>query len=1074
MDMFPLVKSKLITPELPLKMLYSRRMKGFHIDNKRITVITAQAGFGKTTTVLLALKEKEICWYRMEKEDSFLQVFYTHLIETLFRNKDKSGVECHRALNGVQNLEEEYPIINAQICQDAADIDQGSKPIYLVFDDFHHVAENRVIVESLRYFAVNMPDFISIVVTSRTETNILTGKLAISKETLSIFESHLRFTREESQKLISTIYKKKYTEVEMERIYELSEGWISGLYMLCHYYTSADSEPPESDEGIFKRYFREFFYQLDQSMQCILADLSILPDFSAEEIRDIFGYENAEELLTWLETSNLYIQKLPLKAVRFRFHSLFRQELTDLLLERIDKNQLHERYLKAVDYYSDRGNKVLAIKLLLCIDKTDLAAEIAETECIYNFDKGHLENISEFISGFSEDIIMQNPYLMFFKSITYQNINHETSLEYAMKALRIFSTRRDMSYLMNTFGMILVITFQTNSFEKLKEAAGWLPAERIALGGRAPLIKLLISMASGMVADEKFFSATFLYQLLDRMKIDDPVWNYSYLMIKGILLYRTGKLEKAMHNFDSVLNHPVGITSDRWKITGMVAGHLALNLMRDLDKSKAVMTELAILAEEYDSYFAQGFTYRIAAFISYQTNDMANAIKNMEKSAEAFERSISPTLASVSKITKYFWLSNGGHSERMAEQMQIELENMQDYEIGHGFYELCQTMTGAVFIKIGCFKDAEKILLSALKSSKKKNASQSICGTLTQLISLSYCTSDEERLKKYLRKWTKMVVKNNYTFFWEADSQILVRSCALACKYNYCSEYMAKVIELYHGKEASAQVMRNPETIAERPNIIIEHDQIRGHNRRRVFIKLFGRFKITADGLEITEEAFKTRKISGILKYILLNTEKAVSREILTGILWPESDEKSAFASLRVALSELRKVLAKCNMAFDGANALICENKSGFFINKDNELIFDTNEFVELYKQYRSFTDNDDRHKTDILEKMVQIYHGDLLEDNLYDDWLMVTREHYRAIFIEASYSLADVYIKQNLFEQAERILNKHLRIEPLDEKACRMLLEIFRSTDQGNRAAAFKRQFEQRFFEEIGQKAEL
>jgi len=1074
MDTFPLVKSKLTAPELPLKMLFPQRMKRFYIDNKRITVITAQAGFGKTTTVLLALKGKDTRWYRMEKEDSFLQIFYIHLIETLFRDKDKAGTACHRALTGVHTLTEEYPIINAQICQDASDLDQGSKHIYLVFDDFHHVAQNKAIVESLRYFAVNMPDFISIVVTSRTETNILTGKLAISKEALSLFESNLRFTREEAQKLISTIYKMKYTEGEMDRIYELSEGWISGLYMLCHHYTSTDFEQPENNGGIFKRYFREFFYDLDQSRQGILADLSILPDFSAEEIKNLFGYAPAEELLNWLEISNLYIQKLPLKTVRFRFHSLFRQELTDILLEQMDKNRLHEQYLKAANYYSDRGNKALAIKLLLCIDKTDLAAEIAEKECIYNFDRGHLENISEFISVFSEDLILQNPYLMFFKSISYQNVNHETSLDYAMKALRMFLKRNDTSYLMNTFGMILVITFQTNSFEMLKEAAGWLPLARIVFGGRAPLKKLLISMASGMVADEKFFSAALLYQLLDWMKIDDPVWNYSYLMIKGILLYRTGKLEKAMHNFDSVLNHSVGLSSDRWKITGLVAGHLALTLMRDLDKSKAAMTELAILAEKYDSFFAWGFTYRIAAFISYQTNDTANAIENMQKSAEAFDRSTSPTLASVSNITKYFWQSNGGHSEKVAEQMLIELENMQNYEIGHGFYELCQTMTGAVFIKTACFEDAEKLLLSAYKISKKKKALQSICGTLTQLICLSYCKGDEKRLKKYLIKWARMTMKEKYTFFWEADRPTLVRSCALACKYNYCSEYMASVIALYYGKEASKQVMRSPDFIAERPDVIIEHEHICGHNRRRVFIELFGRFKITADGLAITEDAFKTRKISGVLKYILLNTEKAVSREILAGILWPESDEKSAFASLRVALSELRKVLATCNMAFDGANALICENKSGFYISNVNELIFDTTEFVALYKQYRSSPDKGDRNRTDLLEKMIQLYHGDLLEDNLYDDWLMVPREHYRAIFVEASYALADVYMRQNLFEEAERVLIKHLKIDPLDEKACRMLLQIFKSTEQANRATAFERQFEQRFFEEIGHKAEL
>lgn len=56
--------------------------------------------------------------------------------------------------------------------------------------------------------------------------------------------------------------------------------------MLCQNYTSIDSDQLENNQGIFKRYFREFFYQLDQSRQGILAKLSILPDFSVEEIKN--------------------------------------------------------------------------------------------------------------------------------------------------------------------------------------------------------------------------------------------------------------------------------------------------------------------------------------------------------------------------------------------------------------------------------------------------------------------------------------------------------------------------------------------------------------------------------------------------------------------------------------------------------------------------------------------------------------------------------------------------------------------------------------------------------------------
>jgi ATP/maltotriose-dependent transcriptional regulator MalT/DNA-binding SARP family transcriptional activator len=1065
---YPLVKSKLTAPELPQRMLHSQRLKGFPIEDRRITVITAQAGFGKTTTVLLALEKKDLRWYRMEKEDSFLPVFYAHLIETMFRDMDQTRLDCHRALTGVQDLADEYPIVNAQICQDAAELETEGSRIYLVLDDFHNVSENKAIVESIRYFAVNLPEFVSIVVTSRTETDILSGKLSLSRDSLSITESSLRFTREETGKLITSIYKLKISEGEMDRIYERSEGWIAGISMLCHNSLSAGSEFQDSNEGIFRRYFREFFYQLDQKRQDVLADLSILPDFSAEEIREVFRYEQAEELLKWLETSNLYIQKLPMETARFRFHSLFQQSLSEILLERIDSEQLNRRCRKAAEYYCSKGNKELAIRLLLDAGQTDPAADIAIKECIRQFDKGHLENMGDYVNGFPESVILQDPYLLFFKSITYQNVSHAICLDYAMKSLRTFLQRRDTSYLMNTFGMILVITFQTNSFAMLREASGLLPVPRILFGGRGPLTKLLVSMASGMVAEEKFAVAARMYRILDRLRIGDPVWNNSSNMIRGILLYRTGKLEQSKKNFRSVLEHPVGMSSDRWKITGLVAGHLALNLMRDMDGAKAAMAELSALAEEYDSSFARGFSHRMAAFISYQTNDMANALENIEKSAEAFDRSASPTLASVSRITNYFW-SSSGDAGKMAELALAELEHMQNYEIGHGFDELCRAMIGGILIYAGQYDEAERFLTSAVKTSEKKGALQSVCGALAQMVNLYYCTGNTGQLRISLRRWAKLTSENDFIYFWEADHRTFVRACAAACKYGFDRNHMAKAIEKNYGKEAAARILRDPATIEEWPDRLF--DEGKPHREKpKIDIKLLGRFLIAAGETAITDEDFKTRKISGILKYILLHNGKAVSRDALTGVFWPESDEKSAFASLRVALSDLRKVLARCDLSFDGDNALLCENKSGFYISGNHELRFDTDAFTDLYRIYNG-SDCGDAQKIALLEEILSIYDGDLLEENLYDDWVMAQRENYHSIFIEASHALAQVYFSNRKFDEAERVLSRHLVLEPLDEKACSMLLQVFQGTDQENRAEAFRRQFERRFFEEMGQR---
>ncbi len=107
----PLLKAKLIVPEIPTRALFTSRIRNMHITDYRIVTVTAPAGFGKTTAVLLSLKKerKNMHWYRLEKEDSFLPVFYIHLIETLLGTAENGYSDAFRSLSSIDNIAEEYP-----------------------------------------------------------------------------------------------------------------------------------------------------------------------------------------------------------------------------------------------------------------------------------------------------------------------------------------------------------------------------------------------------------------------------------------------------------------------------------------------------------------------------------------------------------------------------------------------------------------------------------------------------------------------------------------------------------------------------------------------------------------------------------------------------------------------------------------------------------------------------------------------------------------------------------------------------------------------------------------------------
>lgn len=77
-----IIKSKFIVPQLPEGVLITNRIRELGIEKYRVVSVVAPAGYGKTTAILASLCRREnLHWYRMDKEDSRLPIFYAHFLK---------------------------------------------------------------------------------------------------------------------------------------------------------------------------------------------------------------------------------------------------------------------------------------------------------------------------------------------------------------------------------------------------------------------------------------------------------------------------------------------------------------------------------------------------------------------------------------------------------------------------------------------------------------------------------------------------------------------------------------------------------------------------------------------------------------------------------------------------------------------------------------------------------------------------------------------------------------------------------------------------------------------------------
>lgn len=851
MEQIPLLKSKLMIPELPEGVLHTDRIKKLPIQGKRAVIITAPGGFGKTTAVLLALKKevRHTYWYRLEKEDGLLPVFYNHLIETLFPVEDKNTLGCFRALSGVSSIMEEYPLINALICQDAWEQfgDDGLRR-YLVLDDYQNIAENTVITETMRYFISNLPDSFELILLSRVDAGVLTGKVSLLESVSCIGEEDLRFTREESGRFLLHTCKMDATAGELDRIQAYTEGWIAGLYLIGHSGSvpSFTSEPANHSETaretMFSLFFRDFLAGMDEKVLIYLAKMSVFPDFSEKELKEVLEIDDPASILNFLEKSNLYIQKFMTQPVKYRFHSLFRMEIETYLKRIVKPGQMNELYLRAAQFYETSGDLGAAIRLYKQAGRLDLAVDMMRKTGSRVFATGNMEKVMYYVTEFPDQLVQNEPYLLFFKGCMLLTSDIEKAYECFRTALLMFRYAKDMHGLMNSFGMILVMSYQTNNFRYVNETAGYIPRLRVAFSKSEPRKKLIVTAFINLVASEKLKIAARMLKLLGRIKLPEQTWEYSYSVIRGMLLYRIGQLDESKSVLYQVLNHPVALSSDKWRIIGLVGCHLAACFSGDINAAKALQEEFSGLGETYDSDHCRAFAFRISSLLKQRAGDIRGAALDAQRTVDMQRAYGSPLRVSAELIGQYVWECELAPSKDWVDKAEEEFLRISKQEIGQGYYELSQARVGFICKSAGYFDRAEELLRSAYEVNRRKGAKQHTAMLAAQLADLYYQKSDSSKSDRYLKLWAKLSEKNEYVYLYLLDHGTLIRCCALAIQKNICAVHMRKILAHYYGEENTRRIAGDIELAVREPhNFFISRTE---DKKESIHVSLFGDFTL--------------------------------------------------------------------------------------------------------------------------------------------------------------------------------------------------------------------------------------
>lgn len=225
----------------------------------------------------------------------------------------------------------------------------------------------------------------------------------------------------------------------------------------------------------------------------------------------------------------------------------------------------------------------------------------------------------------------------------------------------------------------------------------------------------------------------------------------------------------------------------------------------------------------------------------------------------------------------------------------------------------------------------------------------------------------------------------------------------------------------------------------------LEERQIPGaHPNLR--IQTLGAFQILADGepLEIPASG----QPATILKLLADRGTRSTPRETLIEALWPDSAPDVGANRLRVAIHGLRQLMGaeRDLILFDGGS---------YHLNSEHMEI-DADRFEELIGRGAAWEELGDADGAmAAYREAASLYRGDYFEEDLFDDWSVLRRQHLRDLYLNLLVKLASLAFARDDDSACIRRCHEIIRQDDCSEDAYRLLMLMH--ARRGNRARALR-----------------
>ncbi len=373
---------------------------------KKITLICAPAGFGKTTLVReWALSSpRPVSYLLLDEADNLPHNFFTYLIASIRVHFPSFGETIQEML--VLPSLPETRVLTGLI---SAELQEHCPNIVLVLDDYqviHHDYIHTFIRETVAY----LPENVHIMIATREDPPLPLAAMRARNEMNELRINDLKFSRDEITVFLNDLMALHLNDDQLASLLNRTEGWAAGI-QLAALSIQDQSEPDRfiheftgSNRYILEYLMHEVLDRLDPVkreylLRCSLLERLTQPlcDAICEDLHPSFN-------LADLESKSLFISSMDQNQEWFKLHPLFADSMRYRLQKEKGPDAIRLIYKQAAAWETNAMFLPEAVQHYFLAGEIALAGQAAEVHASLLLSRGEFTRCIEWLDNLPEEV----------------------------------------------------------------------------------------------------------------------------------------------------------------------------------------------------------------------------------------------------------------------------------------------------------------------------------------------------------------------------------------------------------------------------------------------------------------------------------------------------------------------------------------------------------------------------------------------------------------------------------------------------------------------------------------------